>query len=127
MLSSHKRLAVLLLLGVATLASSKSIGSNVSFLPKLHEKDVSALTSSVDIASASYSPQEIRGGGLPATPTSQELKGTAIFLVLYHLFRVVFKKYGIAFPSQLGGCCILFTLMLLRYPDTASTDVKLLK
>ena len=37
----------------------------------------------------------------------------AIFLVLDHLFRVLFKKYGIAFPSQLGGCCILFTMMLL--------------
>lgn len=42
MMSSHKG---------STLASSKDIGSNVSFSPKLQESDVSALVSSVGVAS----------------------------------------------------------------------------
>lgn len=53
----------------------------------------------------------VRGGAVP-TPSAVELKGTAIFLILDHFFRVVFKKNGISFPSQLGGCCILFAVMI---------------
>jgi len=39
--------------------------------------------------------------------------GVAAFLALDHAFRVLFKANGIAFPSQLGGCCILFVTLLL--------------
>jgi hypothetical protein len=46
-------------------------------------------------------------------PSGDELKGSFIFLILDHFFRVLFQKNGISFPSQLGGCCILFALMIL--------------
>jgi hypothetical protein len=55
-----------------------------------------------------------RGGAVSTLlPSVNELKGSVIFLALDHFFRVLFKKNGISFPSQLGGCCILFALMIL--------------
>ena len=52
-----------------------------------------------------------RGGGLSIS--GAEVKGVIIFTVLDHLFRKAFTAYDIKFPSQLGGCCILFVIMLL--------------
>ena len=52
---------------------------------------------------------ELKGGFLPAN----ELKSVSAFLVLDHLFRKAFLANGISFPSQLGGCCILFVVMVL--------------
>lgn len=53
----------------------------------------------------------VRGGGVSVDPN--EITGSIAFIVLDHLFRVLFKTYKINFPSQLGGCCILFATMLL--------------
>ena len=53
---------------------------------------------------------ESKGGGF--IPVN-ELKSTMAFVILDHLFRKAFQAYGIAFPSQLGGCCILFVVMVL--------------
>ncbi len=47
------------------------------------------------------------------TINGNEVKGAMIFTLLDYMFRKAFVKYGINFPSQLGGCCILFVAMLL--------------
>eukprot|EP00559_Dactyliosolen_fragilissimus_P002854 CAMPEP_0184859528 /NCGR_PEP_ID=MMETSP0580-20130426/4494_1 /TAXON_ID=1118495 /ORGANISM="Dactyliosolen fragilissimus" /LENGTH=540 /DNA_ID=CAMNT_0027356181 /DNA_START=98 /DNA_END=1720 /DNA_ORIENTATION=- len=38
--------------------------------------------------------------------------GVGSFVLMDHLFRKAFVANGIAFPSQLGGCCILFFFLL---------------
>lgn len=53
-----------------------------------------------------------RGGGALSINGS-EVKGAIIFTALDYLFRKAFTEYKIKFPSQLGGCCILFVTMLL--------------
>lgn len=52
-----------------------------------------------------------RGGAL--TINGNEVKGAIVFIALDYLFRKAFVTYGINFPSQLGGCCILLVAMLL--------------
>ena len=119
----NKRVVLFLLLGVLTLVSAKSTGRTpATFLPRgiteianqnakltniVNSHATSAIASSLNNENGDL----VRGGAIP-TPTADELKGTAVFLALDHFFRVVFKKNGISFPSQLGGCCILFALMI---------------
>lgn len=43
----------------------------------------------------------------------QEVGGAFAFVLLDVFFRKVFKAKNISFPSQLGGCCILFGVLLL--------------
>jgi len=54
-----------------------------------------------------------RGGSLLSKQTQSEMIGVALFVGLDVAFRRAFKALGIAFPSQLGGCVILFTLWTL--------------
>ena len=113
------RLILLLILSVFALASCKS-ASKAAFLPRQITEEVrSATAPEVSFASDLKRPHAndvvsnlTRGGAVPV-PTVSELKGATVFLVLDHLFRKAFKAQGIAFPSQLGGCCILLTLMVL--------------
>lgn len=52
-----------------------------------------------------------RGGA--STTQVQETGGALAFILLDVFFRKAFKAKKIAFPSQLGGCCILFGVLLL--------------
>jgi len=51
-----------------------------------------------------------RGGGSVGI---QETGGALAFIALDILFRKAFKANGISFPSQLGGCVIIFVFLLL--------------
>mmetsp|Transcript_28169 Transcript_28169/g.40338 ORF Transcript_28169/g.40338 Transcript_28169/m.40338 type:complete len:509 (+) Transcript_28169:52-1578(+) len=53
-----------------------------------------------------------RGGALP-NETSSQMIGVALFIGMDITFRKVFKALDISFPSQLGGCVILFTVFSL--------------
>jgi hypothetical protein len=117
-----KRTFLILLLGALALASAKNAARTpATFLPRgitdvaAQNVKLSNIEQTRTHASAaalkSGNGDLVLGGAVP-TPTAAELKGTAIFLILDHFFRVVFKKNGISFPSQLGGCCILFAVMI---------------
>ena len=54
-----------------------------------------------------------RGGSLLSKQIQSEITGVALFVGLDVAFRRAFKALNIAFPSQLGGCVILFTLWTL--------------
>ncbi len=116
-----RRNIVLFLVQIA-LVSSRSIGTTPSFVPKkIVDTPTTSNTPNIALAqrsSTSFGKQSqstslsSRGGGALSINVN-EVKGAAIFTVLDYAFRKVFKKYGISFPSQLGGCCILFVFMLL--------------
>lgn len=53
-----------------------------------------------------------RGGAIPNETTPQMI-GVALFVGMDIVFRRVFKALDISFPSQLGGCVILFTVFSL--------------
>ena len=57
----------------------------------------------------------MRGGSSPnSNPSKQrELSGVLVFILLDKLFRSLFTANKIAFPSQLGGCIILFVTLFL--------------
>jgi hypothetical protein len=50
-----------------------------------------------------------RGG---ASDSSNEIVSAAAFLAIDYAVRKVFQANGITFPSQLGGCIILFVFLL---------------
>jgi hypothetical protein len=125
MISSHSRRCALLLLINVAIASSRSITvptpvSSTSFVRKNTETHKhKTLSDSFQKQQSQKQHHHIantniaRGGVASIYPNIAELKGASIFIVLDHLFRKAFLKYGINFPSQLGGCCILLTLMLV--------------
>lgn len=107
-----------------TLASGKQ-SKPVSFVPR----SSATVPSTINIADASQrvtsSSQSLqkqssnvhpivtaRGGASPLA-TKDEFTGAMAFVVLDYAFRKAFAAYNINFPSQLGGCCILFIFMLL--------------
>ena len=113
------------------LVLSRSVGPTATFVPK---KAIETPTSSNPSASLSdsFKPKiqtstsledqskskiqsllinSARGGAISIN--GNEVKGALIFIVLDYLFRKLFVTYGINFPSQLGGCCILLITMLL--------------
>lgn len=55
----------------------------------------------------------MRGGSLLSKQIQSEITGVALFVGLDVAFRRAFRALNIAFPSQLGGCVILFTLWTL--------------
>jgi len=128
MISFRVRGLILLLIHVAV-ATSNSVGPRTTFLPKnsVETPKTGSRNNLSDVRSASlestfvetsnsldkfHSIHTSRGGGVP-TINGDEVKGAVIFTVLDYLFRKLFVKYGINFPSQLGGCCILFVAMVL--------------
>lgn len=112
--------ALLLLLGISTTSLAERRTSSVSFVPRRQSQGIDTihhLKSSTDFDTVS-TPSSLkslaRGGALNIpTPSGDEIKGSIAFLLLDHFFRVGFKAKGINFPSQLGGCCILFATMIL--------------
>ena len=52
-------------------------------------------------------------GGAAASDSSKQITGAAYFVIMDIILRKLFTKYDIPFPSQLGGCCILFALMVV--------------
>ena len=52
-------------------------------------------------------------GGAAASDSSKQITGAAYFIIMDIVLRKLFAKYEIPFPSQLGGCCILFALMVV--------------
>ena len=44
---------------------------------------------------------------------NKEIAGATIFILLDVLFRKAFALKKISFPSQLGGCCIFFAMMVV--------------
>ncbi len=117
---------IIVLLVQLVVVSSRSIGSSPSFVPK-NAVETPATSSNPTIALSNslkekrsailnkkdLQPFSLSRGGAALSINVEEVKGAAIFTVLDYLFRKAFKKYGINFPSQLGGCCILFVAMLL--------------
>jgi hypothetical protein len=129
--ATHK-LLILCFFQSLVIASCKGVERRprVSFLPRrevvtqhvpsvrgdhLEQVSLSSLLSVTDHGLGVTDAGVIHRGGAVSTllPSVNELKGSVIFLALDHFFRVLFKKNGISFPSQLGGCCILFALMIL--------------
>jgi hypothetical protein len=118
------RLLVAIFIAITlTLASAKH-SKPTSFVPR---SSVSASSGSIHVADGSHhsslqslqtkssnNPHAVtaRGGASPLA-TKDEFAGAIAFVVLDHAFRKAFAAYNINFPSQLGGCCILFILMLL--------------
>ena len=121
----NKRNIVLLLVQIAAV-SSRSIGSSSSplFVPKNIVETPTSINPTVALPGTLKEKRSLafhgraqtisvsRGGGAVSIDIN-EVKGVAIFTALDYIFRKAFKKYGINFPSQLGGCCILFVSMLL--------------
>lgn len=116
---NHGRLALLLVLStLAVVSCRREVRPHNAFLPKRITDTVASSTQSVvdlkkDHLNDVLSSNNLQRGGAIPLPASNELSGAAIFLVLDHLFRKIFQAKGISFPSQLGGCCILFVLMNL--------------
>ena len=113
MLRSLARTIILAaLFNVVVLTSARS--PNVpSFVPKAVVKETPVahgkLQLNVPVSTTTPSVKALKGGFLPAN----EVKSTLALVVLDHLFRKAFQAKGIAFPSQLGGCCILFAFMII--------------
>lgn len=118
---TNRLLAAIFVAITLTLASAKH-SKPISFVPK---SSVSASSINVADGSLHASSQSVqkkslnnphavaaRGGASPLA-TKNEFAGAIAFVVLDHAFRKAFAAYNINFPSQLGGCCILFILMLL--------------
>ncbi len=53
----------------------------------------------------------VRGGSVHSQ--SQAIAGAVVMTLMEQAVRKTFAKFGVAFPSQLGGCMILLTVMLL--------------
>jgi len=114
-------LALFLILSVFAVASCKS-AERPTFLPrgvtdaatKPAVSSLKTLVANDAISTSSRPPLASRGGAIAIPlPAKNEVTGACVFLVLDYLFRKAFKANGIKFPSQLGGCCILFVVMLV--------------
>jgi hypothetical protein len=110
---------LLFILSTLAVASSRSdVRANSAFLPRRITDATTIPATPVNDLKDSHLNDVLsshlyrRGGAIP-TPALNELTGASIFLVLDHLFRKAFQAKGINFPSQLGGCCILFVIMNL--------------
>lgn len=124
MVSFNFRRCTLLLVASVAFATANSNGPTTTFVPKNSIIDYPGgnnaktfLSDFVDqpqpssITKTNFITSAARGGAL--TINGNEVKGAIIFTLLDYMFRKAFVKYGINFPSQLGGCCILFVAMLL--------------
>lgn len=113
MFRSFARTIVLAVLFNAVVLTSARSAAVPSFVPKAIVKEAPVahgkLQLNVPVSTTANSMKEIKGGFLPAN----EVKSTLVLIVLDHLFRKAFLAKGIPFPSQLGGCCILFTVMVV--------------
>lgn len=113
-----------LLLVLATLAATfASTHAGPSAVQPRHKKLLKSKSNDLlQLSTKQNAPQskelkilESTRGGLIPTPSTNEVKGIAFFFVADIAFRKLFQKLKISFPSQLGGCCILFaTLMLVN-------------
>jgi len=87
-----------------------------SFLPRTSRTDIgteNSPVSSLPVAEHSFSHHAVSRRGGANSAQVQETGGALAFVLLDVFFRKVFKANNIAFPSQLGGCCILFGVLLL--------------
>lgn len=110
---------LLLLASPADVAAKKS--KTISFVPRsatgfadfhpLAEENFS-YTSSLKNKKVATNIIGSRGGASPLA-SKDEMIGAAVFVALDYIFRKTFAASNINFPSQLGGCCILFVLMIL--------------
>mmetsp|Transcript_38210 Transcript_38210/g.38583 ORF Transcript_38210/g.38583 Transcript_38210/m.38583 type:complete len:183 (+) Transcript_38210:98-646(+) len=51
-------------------------------------------------------------GGFLSNKQKNEYISVAIFMLLDVAFRRTFKHFSIAFPSMLGGCCLIFVALV---------------
>ena len=65
------------------------------------------------VSTAATSTGVVSRGGAAASDSSKQITGAAYFVIMDIILRKLFTKYEIPFPSQLGGCCILFALMVV--------------
>lgn len=97
--------------GASTLAAPRSkatafnVKAPVAAAPSIGERD----TPTVSTAATSA----VSRGGAAASDSSKQITGAAYFVIMDIVLRKLFTKYEIPFPSQLGGCCILFALMVV--------------
>jgi len=106
-------LLVLLVNTIGHVTSRKS--GAVSFVPRTPHADIrtdKGLGDPLSAVEETISHAVSRRGGAVSAQV-QETGGALAFVILDVLFRKVFKANNIAFPSQLGGCCILFGVLLL--------------
>jgi len=82
--------------------ASVSIGKKVQ--PRSDILSVAASTSSTSLAAR---------GGAAASDTSTQLISAAYFLAMDKGLLKLFRAKGVAFPSQLAGCIILFAVMVI--------------
>jgi len=99
--------------------ASKTVGSDksVAFAPRSYvEKNTFSKEKTLE-SNANIFPTKtplatvasFRGGSL----SQSEVGGTFFFLVVNHLLIKIFAAKNVAFPAPLGGCLILFALLLL--------------
>lgn len=87
--------------------------TSVAFAPRAHVNQPKTRHDVVDAANSRVTFEDaiaIRGG---ASENQKALAGALYFIVLDVIFRKIFAANDIAFPSQLGGCLILFALLVL--------------
>lgn len=92
----------LLLLALTTVSVCSKTSLTQSFSPRsslIIEKPISDLT-------------QVRGGGINEAD-KKAIAGAAGFILMDSAVRRVFKANGITFPSQLAGCIMLLSTMLI--------------
>ena len=94
--------------GAPTLAvpRSKAAAPNVKSPVAVVGRDTPVVSTAAAAAAATR-------GGAAASDSSKQITGAAYFIIMDIVLRKLFAKYEIPFPSQLGGCCILFALMVV--------------
>ena len=96
--------------GAPTLAvpRSKAAAPNVKSPVAVVGRDTPVVSTAAAAAAAAAT-----RGGAAASDSSKQITGAAYFIIMDIVLRKLFAKYEIPFPSQLGGCCILFALMVV--------------
>ena len=95
--------------GAPTLAVPRSKAA----APANVKSPVAAVGRDTPVVSTTAAAAAATRGGAAASDSSKQITGAAYFIIMDIVLRKLFAKYEIPFPSQLGGCCILFALMVV--------------
>jgi hypothetical protein len=119
----------------ATISPSSSSGvQQQSYTQTQRTRQQTRQRHSIDVTTATATPTLIRGGGLPVGRVNRSLKssgappsatssslsfptdaavGTVALTLIERAVNKLFIHFGIKFPAQLGGCGILFFLLVI--------------
>ena len=95
--------------GASTLAAPRSKATTFNAKAPVAATTSVGTTPTVSTAATAT----VSRGGAAASDSSKQITGAAYFIIMDIILRKLFAKYEIPFPSQLGGCCILFALMVV--------------